>query len=401
MHPGQQRNDRGQEQVPRQLGHGRHAQHGVVGVDLPVGERRADDLRGVVDGGAEEQADRRRARQQRMRQVRIDEHAEQPEGDDVGDGVRDLALVGVDGRRRRHDGGDAADAGAGGNQRAQPRRQAEPPVEPGDEHAARWRWPPSRPARRPAPRRAISITLSLMPTSTMPSRSTVVVQNFRPGPSAAGSGSRLRSSRPSTMATGTPEIGLAPVQPARGQQQPADHVGQSEAGQHHDWPRPARPEARIRGHASASSATQQPDAADDHRRRRRGVEQRAAHRRLRSLPTAIATPPIERGERRSWRQWRRRRSRPGTGRRRCATRRPATAARRRGASCRPARAACPSRTTAPPRAWLMRACAWRARHSPHAPNATSASADQALAPRRQRVERQQLAKGQQQHARQR
>ena len=37
------------------------------------------------------------------------------------------------------------------------------------------------------PRRAISIRLSLIPTSTMPSRSTVVVQNFRPGTSAAGS----------------------------------------------------------------------------------------------------------------------------------------------------------------------------------------------------------------------
>ena len=58
-----------------------------------------------------------------------------------------------------------------------------------------------------------SKTLRRMPTSTMPSRSTVVVANFRPGPSESGSGSRLRSSRPRTMATGTPETGLLPVRP--------------------------------------------------------------------------------------------------------------------------------------------------------------------------------------------
>ena len=64
-----------------------------------------------------------------------------------------------------------------------------------------------------APSRAISITLSLMPTRTMPSRSTVVVQNLRPTPTAAGTGSRLRISRPSTIATATPETGLAPCRP--------------------------------------------------------------------------------------------------------------------------------------------------------------------------------------------
>ena len=47
----------------------------------------------------------------------------------------------------------------------------------------------------------------------MPSRRIVVVQIFRPGPRAAGSGARLRSSRPRTIATGTPEMGLAPLSP--------------------------------------------------------------------------------------------------------------------------------------------------------------------------------------------
>ena len=58
-----------------------------------------------------------------------------------------------------------------------------------------------------------SNTLRRMPTSTMPRRRMVVVENFKPGESDAGSGSRFRSSSPSTMATGTPEIGLLPVSP--------------------------------------------------------------------------------------------------------------------------------------------------------------------------------------------
>ena len=58
-----------------------------------------------------------------------------------------------------------------------------------------------------------SNTLKRMPTSTMPARRMVVVANFRPGVSDAGSGSVLRSSRPSTIATGTPDTGLLPVSP--------------------------------------------------------------------------------------------------------------------------------------------------------------------------------------------
>ena len=125
VHPRQERNHRGQENVARQLGHRRHAQHHVVAVDLLVGERRADDLRGVVHGGAEEQADGFAEPQHRVREVRIDQHAEQAERHDVGDRVGDFALVGFDRRRGRDDRGDAADARAGGDQRAQPRRQAQ------------------------------------------------------------------------------------------------------------------------------------------------------------------------------------------------------------------------------------------------------------------------------------
>ena len=76
-----------------------------------------------------------------------------------------------------------------------------------------------------------------MPTRTMPSRSTVVTQNFSPGVSAAGSGTALRSSRPSTIATGTPEMGLLPpLRPCAARiarpmtsasQKPADHHGDS------------------------------------------------------------------------------------------------------------------------------------------------------------------------------
>ena len=134
VQPRQQRNDAGEEQVARQLGHRRDPQHHVVRVHLPVGQRRADDLRGVVHRGAEKQPDGFRALQQRVRKVRVDEHPEQAERDDVRHGIGDFALVRVDRRRRRDDGRHAADARAGGDQRAETRRQAEPAIEPGDEH---------------------------------------------------------------------------------------------------------------------------------------------------------------------------------------------------------------------------------------------------------------------------
>ena len=51
-----------------------------------------------------------RTPEQPMRQIGIHQHPEQAEGDDVGDGVRDLAFVGVDRRRGRDNRRDAADA---------------------------------------------------------------------------------------------------------------------------------------------------------------------------------------------------------------------------------------------------------------------------------------------------
>ena len=71
-----------------------------------------------------------------MRQVGIEQHAEQTERDDVGHGVGDFALVGLNRRRHRDNRRDAADAGAGGDQRAQPRRQAKFLVEPRHEDQA-------------------------------------------------------------------------------------------------------------------------------------------------------------------------------------------------------------------------------------------------------------------------
>ena len=69
-------------------------------------------------------------------------------------------------------------------------------------------------AGKPAmPSLRTSNTLSRMPTITMPARRIVVVANLRPGLSDEGSGSALRSSRPMTIATGTPESGLLPVKP--------------------------------------------------------------------------------------------------------------------------------------------------------------------------------------------
>ena len=121
-------------------------------VHLAIGQRRADHLRRVVNRGAEKQSDRFRSLQQRMGEIRVREHAEQPERHDVGDRVGDLALVGVDGRRRRDDRRDAADARAGGDERAEPRRQPEPAIEPRHEDQIRSRSPRSPPAvrRRPA-----------------------------------------------------------------------------------------------------------------------------------------------------------------------------------------------------------------------------------------------------------
>ena len=127
-----------------------------------------------MNGGAEEQADGFRTREQRVREVGVDEHPEQAEGHDVGDGVGDFAFVGVDRRRGGDDRGDAADAGAGGDQRAEPRRQAQLAVEPRHEDQARGDGGEhDRQSREPE--LTTSKTLRRMPTSTMPSRSTVVV----------------------------------------------------------------------------------------------------------------------------------------------------------------------------------------------------------------------------------
>ena len=177
---------------------------------------------------------------QRVREIGIHQHAEQTERDDVGDRVGDFALVGVDRRRGRDDRGDAADAGAGGDQRAEARRQAELLVEPGDEHQARGdRREHHRQARR-CRASATSNTLRRMPTSTMPARRMVVVANFRPGASDAGSGSGLRSSKPSTIATGTPETGLLPVRPCAARICWPMQIGEPEAREHHDERRETR-----------------------------------------------------------------------------------------------------------------------------------------------------------------
>ena len=74
--------------------------------------------------------------QHRVREIGIVEHAEEAEGHDVGHGVGHFALVGVDGRRHRHDGRHAADARARGD-RACPAAAAGPgAVEPRHEHQA-------------------------------------------------------------------------------------------------------------------------------------------------------------------------------------------------------------------------------------------------------------------------
>ena len=133
MHPREDRNHRGEKNVARQLRHRRHAQHHVVVIDLLVGQRGADDLRGVVHRGAEKQADRLRRSEQRVREIGIRQHPEQAERDDVGDRVGDFPFVGFDRRRGRDDRRDAADARARGDQRAQSRRQPELAIEPRDE----------------------------------------------------------------------------------------------------------------------------------------------------------------------------------------------------------------------------------------------------------------------------
>jgi hypothetical protein len=134
VHPREERNHTCQAQITGQFGHRRDAQHHVVCVHLPISERCAHDLRGVVNGRAEEEPDGFGTLQKRVCDVRIREHSEQAESHDVGHRVGDLAFIRVDGGSRGHDRGDATNAGPSGDQRAEARRQSQTIVEPGDEY---------------------------------------------------------------------------------------------------------------------------------------------------------------------------------------------------------------------------------------------------------------------------
>ena len=93
-----------------------------------------------------------------------------------------------------------------------------------------------------------------------------MVANFSPGVSDAGSGSVLRSSRPSTMATGTPESGLLPVRPCAARMRWPITIGEPEARQHHDERRERRPgscaDLRV-GHATSQTPPTTSAAADE------------------------------------------------------------------------------------------------------------------------------------------
>ena len=231
VHPGQQRDDRRQEQVARQLGHGRDAQHDVVGVDLPVGERRAHDLRGVVHGGAEEQPDGRRPGQERMRQVGIDEHAEQPEGDDVGDGVGHLPFVGVDGRGGRDDGGDAADARARGDERSQTRRQTEPSVEPGHEQQAGGDG--RQHDRHPGQAQTCHLDHAQLDAHEHDAEAEDGGRaELQPGAEAPGQRHQVAEEQADHDRHRNAGDRAGAGEPAGGQQRPAEHVGELESGEH-------------------------------------------------------------------------------------------------------------------------------------------------------------------------
>jgi hypothetical protein len=68
-----------------------------------------------------------------VRDIRVHEHAEEPECDDIGDRVSHLALVCFNCRCGGNDGGDATDARASSDERAESWRQPEATVEPRDE----------------------------------------------------------------------------------------------------------------------------------------------------------------------------------------------------------------------------------------------------------------------------
>jgi hypothetical protein len=134
VHVGQQRHDNRQKQIACELGHGRRLQDRLVVVDLLVGQRRADYLRGLMDCCTEKQPNLLGGLQDMGREVRVQEHAQQPEQRDVRHGVGDLFLLRLDGRRDGHNRRYAADACACGNQRAQPLRQVQTAVNPHDEN---------------------------------------------------------------------------------------------------------------------------------------------------------------------------------------------------------------------------------------------------------------------------
>ena len=161
--------------------------------------------------------------EQRVRQVGIHQHAEQPEGHDVGDRIGHFALVGVDRRRRRDDRGDAADARARRDQRAQPRRQAQLPVEPRHEHqAGRNRGQDHGQSRDPELDDVEDAEPNADEHDAECEESCVVaeLQARRRAPRAAAG--CCASSRPSTIATGTPDTGLLPRESLRGENLPPD-----------------------------------------------------------------------------------------------------------------------------------------------------------------------------------
>mmetsp|Transcript_43402 Transcript_43402/g.112415 ORF Transcript_43402/g.112415 Transcript_43402/m.112415 type:complete len:515 (+) Transcript_43402:430-1974(+) len=134
VHVGERGDDGGEARVAHELGDGRHLERGLVLVHLRVRQAGAHNLRGVVDGGAEEQADLLRGVQQVVRGHGVGQHAKQAKRHHVGHRVRHLLLIGLDGGGERGDGGDAADAGARGCEGAQAGGQPQAGVEP--EHGA-------------------------------------------------------------------------------------------------------------------------------------------------------------------------------------------------------------------------------------------------------------------------